>query len=285
MAGSGWFRWALERWAGVDRRRSLPPFARQNFLDWFSEHTPPEKARRGRVVLFNDTFMTYHEPEVGIAATRVLEAAGFEVLVVPRPCCGRPAISKGMLEEARLLARANVDALFPYVSRGYSVVGCEPSCLLGFRDEYPDLAPGPEAEALARRSFLFEEFLAREGLGPLEGLEAPGEVLLHGHCHQKALVGTEPTVALLRKTGATVREVDSGCCGMAGSFGYEREHFDISLKMAERRLLPAVRESPREVSLVAPGTSCRHQIKDATGRRAFHPAEILARALDAPSGA
>ncbi|MCI0408454.1 MAG: 4Fe-4S dicluster domain-containing protein, partial [Acidobacteria bacterium] len=192
MSHQSWFRWALERWAGIDRRRSLPAFASQNFLDWFSEHSAGNGERRGGVVLFQDTFMTYHEPEVGIAATRVLEAAGFEVRVLPRPCCGRPAISKGMLEEARALARANVDVLYPYVEQGFAVVGCEPSCVLSLRDEYPDLAPGPEAEALARRSFLFEEFLAREGLGSLAFPEPFGEVLLHGHCHQKALVGTEP---------------------------------------------------------------------------------------------
>jgi Fe-S oxidoreductase len=273
-----WFRLALERVAGIDRRRSLPRFSRPSFAQWFGRPRPAGGGRRGKVVFFNDTFINYHDTEVGVAATRVLEAAGFEVALARRPCCGRPAISKGMLDVARSLARANVEALYPFVEGGWSVVGCEPSCLLSLRDEYPDLVPGREAEALSRSSFLFEEFLHREGLGGVTFPNPPREVLLHGHCHQKALVGTEPTVALLKHTGAAVTEVDSGCCGMAGSFGYEKEHFDVSLRMAERRLIPAVRSAGAATVVAAPGTSCRHQIRDGAGRRAQHPAEILARA-------
>ncbi len=272
---NSWFRWALERWGGIDRRRTIPPYARQTFSDWFVNREPPTGRRRWRVVLFHDTFMNYNDPEVGVAATRLLEAAGFDVLLVPKRCCGRPAISKGMLTEARSLARANVEILYPYVQQGYAIVGCEPSCLLSLRDEYPDLVPGPESEAIAKRSFLIEEFLP--------GVEInfpapPPHVLVHGHCHQKALSGTDPLVRFLEQTGSRVEVVDSGCCGMAGSFGYEREHFDISLEMAGRRLLPAVRRAAPETVLAAPGTSCRHQIQDGTGRRAYHPVEIVARA-------
>jgi Fe-S oxidoreductase len=221
--------------------------------------------------------MEYHEPEVGIAATRLLEAAGFEVVLAKKNCCGRPAISKGMLEKARSLAQANVKALYPYVSEGCAVVGCEPSCLLSLRDEYPDLVPGPEAQAVAQSAYLLEEFFRDKDL-KLEFSSSPAEVLVHGHCHQKALVGTDAMVSFLERTGAQVRVTDSGCCGMAGAFGYESEHYDVSVQMAERRLLPEIRDASAETLIVAPGTSCRHQIKDGTGRRAYHPAEVVARA-------
>ena len=270
---NSWFRWALERWGGIDRRRTIPPFARQTFSDWFVKREPSTGRRRWRVVLFHDTFMNYNDPEIGVAATRLLEAAGFDVLLVPKRCCGRPAISKGMLSEARSLARANVELLYPYVQQGCAIVGCEPSCLLSLRDEYPDLVPGPESEAIAKRSFLIEEFLP--GL-EIDFPSPPPKIMVHGHCHQKALSGTDPLVRFLEQTGSPVEIVDSGCCGMAGSFGYEREHFDISLEMAGRRLLPAVRQASPETVLAAPGTSCRHQIRDATGRRAYHPVEIVA---------
>jgi len=269
------FRWALERWAGIDRRRSLPPFARQSFADWFLNREVPSSGDRKKVVLFHDTFMNYNDPEIGIAATRLLEAAGFDVVLAAKRCCGRPAISKGMLREARSLAEANVEILYPYVQEGHAIVGCEPSCLLSLRDEYPDLVPGPESEAVAKASFLIEEFLV--GL-TIDFPRAPKEILVHGHCHQKALSGVDPLVGFLKQTGSAVEVVDSGCCGMAGSFGYEREHFDISLEIAKRRLLPAVRQAPPDTVLAAPGTSCRHQIADATGRRAFHPAEVVAQA-------
>jgi Fe-S oxidoreductase len=268
------FRWVLERWVGIDRRRSLPAFARESFENWF-RNRKPTSGERGRVILFHDTFMNYYEPEIGMAATSLLEASGFEVLLAAKRCCGRPAMSKGLLEEARSLAQANVEVLYPYVEEGCAVVGCEPSCLLSLRDEYPELVPGPQAEAVAKRSFLIEEFL--------EDLEIhfpspPREILVHGHCHQKALVGIDPVLRFLEKTGSPVGTVDSGCCGMAGSFGYEREHFDISLEMADRRLLPAVRAASPDIVLAASGTSCRHQIRDGTGRRAHHPVEIVARA-------
>jgi FAD/FMN-containing dehydrogenase/Fe-S oxidoreductase len=271
-----WFRSALERIAGIDRRRSLPPFARQTFEGWFRRRGSRSKAGARKVALFHDTFMNFHETEIGESAVLLLEAAGFEVVLAGKRCCGRPQIGKGMLDEARRMARDNVEALHPFVSEGIPVVGCEPSCILSFRDEYPDLVPGAAATALARGSFLFEELFEREGLRP-DYRESPGKLLVHGHCHLKALVGTDALVSFLKKTGAAVTLVDSGCCGMAGSFGYEKEHYEISLQMAERRLAPAVRAGEDE-TVVAPGTSCRHQIRDVTGRRAWHPVEVAARA-------
>src|SRR3990172_8086965 len=199
VAGSSLFRWALERWGGIDRRRSLPPFARQTFADWFESREPSSGNHRFKVVLFHDTFMNYNDPEIGIAATRLLEAAGFDVLLVPKRCCGRPAISKGLLAEARSLAQANVEILYPYVQQGHAIIGCEPSCLLSLRDEYPDLVPGPESEAVAKRCFLIEEFLS--GL-KMKFPASPNKILVHGHCHQKALSGIDPLVRFLNQTGS-----------------------------------------------------------------------------------
>jgi FAD/FMN-containing dehydrogenase/Fe-S oxidoreductase len=274
-------RWALEKLAGIDRRRPLPALAAQTFTDWFAGHTPPSAAPRGEVVLFHDTFTTYNVPEIARAAVGVLEAAGYRVVLVDRKCCGRPLISKGMLGEAREHARWNVERLAPYARRGVPIVGLEPSCLLTLRDETVDLVRTDDARAVAKQSFLFEEFLMRErGRGLELAFGAQGKkALLHGHCHQKALVGTAPTVAALRWAGFDVQEVDSGCCGMAGSFGFEREHYDISISLGNRRLAPAVKAAPAETEIVAPGISCRQQIQHLAGRRAKHPAEVLLESL------
>jgi FAD/FMN-containing dehydrogenase/Fe-S oxidoreductase len=315
-----------EKLLGISRHRHLPRFVREPFHTWFQKHQnqEPRTENRGNgagsrfsvlgsrtVVLFPDTFTDYNEPRIGQAAVRVLEAAGYEVLLPRRPlCCGRPLISKGLLDQAQALARRQMEWLAPYAEAGLPIVGLEPSCLLTFRDEYPDLLDDPRAGALARQSFLFDEFLAREireGRATLpfrdhrppttdhrpptteERSPTPDprpptpdhrQYLLHGHCHQKALVGTAAALELLRLIpGAEVREVDSGCCGMAGSFGYEAEHYAISQKIGERALFPAVRALPPAATVVAMGTSCRHQIADGTGRQALHLAEALAEAL------
>ncbi|MGH7305484.1 MAG: FAD-binding and (Fe-S)-binding domain-containing protein [Candidatus Rokuibacteriota bacterium] len=274
-------RWALEKLAGIDRRRPLPALAAQTFTDWFGRRTAPAAAPRGEVVLFNDTFTTYNVPEIARAAVGVLEAAGYRVVLVDRKCCGRPLISKGMLAEAREHAAWNVERLAPYARRGVPIIGLEPSCLLTLRDETVDLIRTEEARVVARQSFLFEEFLIRErGRGLALSFGAAGrKALLHGHCHQKALVGTAPTIAALRWAGFEVEEVDSGCCGMAGSFGFEREHYDVSVALGNRRLAPAVKAAAAETEIVAPGISCRQQIEHLAGRRAKHPAEVLHESL------
>ena len=281
LSGLAPSRWALEKIAGIDRRRPLPSLAAETFDDWFRRHTPPAAAPRGEVVLFNDTFVTYNVPEIARAAVEVLEAAGYRVVLVDRKCCGRPLISKGMLTQAREHAAWNVAQLAPYARRGVAIVGLEPSCLLTLRDETVDLLRTDDARAVARQSLLFEEFLVRErGRGLALKFDANGrKALLHGHCHQKALVGTAPTVAALRWAGFEVSEVDSGCCGMAGSFGFEREHYDVSVALGNRRLAPAVKAAPAETEIVAPGISCRQQIQHLAGRRAKHPAEVLREAL------
>ncbi|MBI3108736.1 MAG: FAD-binding protein [Candidatus Rokubacteria bacterium] len=274
-------RWLLERLLGIDRRRPLPPFARESFTDWFDRRPVRRDAPRGSVVLFNDTFATYNAPEIGRAAVEVLEAAGYRVELVDRKCCGRPLISKGMLDEARASAAFNVARLHPFAVRGIAVVGLEPSCLLTLRDEYVDLLRSEEARLVARSAFLLEEFLLRErarGL-TLRFRDGARRALLHGHCHQKASVGTAPTVAALRWAGYEVTEVDSGCCGMAGSFGFEKEHYELSVTLGNRRLAPAVQAAAADTEVVAPGISCRQQIEHLAGRRAKHPAEVLREAL------
>ncbi len=272
----------LEKTLGIARSRQLPQFASEPFTNWFKNRTP-RPATGNQVVLFNDTWNTYNYPEVSIAATEVLEAAGFDVLLPGHFCCGRPMISKGLVKQARNAVRDCVDKLSLYAERGIPIVGLEPSCLLTLRDEAFELLPGdPRTKVIAEHSFLFEEFignLAAKGSLNLPLQQPLGKVLLHGHCHQKALVGTGPSKQTLAAAGGEVAEVDSGCCGMAGSFGYEAEHYDISLAMGERRLLPAVRATDEDTTIVAAGVSCRQQIKHGTGRRALHPAEAVRRAM------
>src|SRR5215468_9400616 len=282
IAGSAPNRWLMEKVAGIDRRRPLPAFARQTFTEWFAARGKPAAAPRGAVVLFNDTFVTYNTPEIGRAAVEFLEAAGYRVELVDRKCCGRPLISKGMLDEAREHARWNVERLHPFVARGVPIVGLEPSCLLTLRDEWVELLRTDAAQDVARGSFLLEEFLLRERARGLELRFKAGarKALLHGHCHQKAIVGTAPTVAALGWAGFEVTEVDSGCCGMAGSFGFEREHYDLSVSLGNRRLAPAVKSVAADTEVVAPGISCRQQIEHLAGRRARHPAQLLRDALD-----
>jgi len=192
-------------------------------------------------------------------------------------------ISKGLLKEAKANAEHNIDLLAPYAEAGIPIIGLEPSCLLTLRDEYPDLADDPRAGIVAEHSFLIEEFITQlldEGRLDLQfNGNKPAKVLVHGHCHQKALAGAAPTLRMLGLMGCEVEEVDSGCCGMAGSFGFEAEHYDISMKIGEMRLLPAVRAEASSTAIAAAGISCRQQILHGAGRTARHPIEILADAL------
>ncbi len=277
----------LGRIADLDPRRSLPQMARRTFERWFRQHGSAGQPTRprGAVALFPDTFTNHFEPEVGAAACRVLWALGYEVRLTPAVCCGRPAISRGMLDRARRLARRSVKALDEFASAGLPIVGLEPSCLLTFRDEFGELVPGPDGDAARRirdSAVLFEEFLEsdlEEVARVTNGRASGEEALAHGHCHQKTFCGTGPLAAVLRAPGGRVSVVDSGCCGMAGSFGYTRDHYEISLRIGERRLFPAVNALESGQNVIAGGTSCRHQILDATGRRALHPAQYLAQFL------
>jgi Fe-S oxidoreductase len=278
-------RQLAEKVLGIDHRRPLPALARVPFDRWFKNHKKSTKApqtSKGSVILFHDTFMTYYEPEIGIAATELLEAAGYEVLLIEkRKCCGRPMLSKGMLDEAQANAQQNIALLAPYAKRGIPIIGCEPSCILTIRHEYPKLVPGQDAETVAAQTYTLEEFIAQHADDlNLCFTDKPQKLLLHGHCHQKALVGTAPALkALTLPANYEIEEIPSGCCGMAGSNGFECEHYDRSLQAAEAQLLPAVRQAGPDVTIVAAGVSCRQQISHGAGRKAVHPAIVLRDAL------
>jgi len=271
---------------GFAAERSLPKW-RRAFLS--SLRTSHSTGKAGEVVLFVDTFSNYFEPEIARAALAVLDRAGYGVHIARaedggRPlCCGRTFLAAGMVEEARTEAKRVLAALEPYVGRGVPVVGLEPSCILGLRDEFRSILPGGETEALAAEALLFEEFLVREheaGSLKLKLSPLPGTALLHGHCHQKSF-GAMPAVqrALALVPELKVETIESSCCGMAGSFGYEAGHYDVSMKMGELSLLPRVRAAPEDTLIVADGTSCRHQIADGAARQAVHVAQVLVRAL------
>jgi Fe-S oxidoreductase len=282
--------WLLKRGMGFSTRRSLPELPGTTLASWYRRHRhgrPRPPAPLGRVHLFCDEFTDTLDAPIGIKAVELLEALGYEVVIPAHVDSGRAQFSKGLVREARDLAVRNVERLAPVITDDAPLVGIEPSAILGFRDEYPDIVPewlADSARALAKRTMLIDEFLAREiergRIGPERFTQEPRRVLLHGHCHQKALSSLAPTVAMLGlPANYSVEVIPSGCCGMAGSFGYEAEHFDLSMQIGELVLFPAVRQADPDTMLAAGGTSCRHQIKDGTGRHARHPVEILHAAL------
>ncbi|MEJ2153823.1 MAG: FAD-linked oxidase C-terminal domain-containing protein [Desulfobacteraceae bacterium] len=280
------FRNLLHRTVKIDRRRELPLLAAESFQQWFRRHIPPEAAPRGEIVLWDDCHLSFHEPGIGVAAVKVLEAAGFRVkLIKGRRCCGRPLISKGMLKQARANARHNLHRLREVAEQGVPIIGVEPSCIACFRDEYPSLVKGETADRVAVQAFFFEEFItdlaARGELDlPFDPARPPATIKVHTHCYQKALGTADKVLAMLRLVpNATVEAIDSGCCGMAGAFGYEKEHYDISMAIGELALFPVVRAAAVETIIAAAGTSCRTQIKDGTRRKARHPIEIVADAI------
>ena len=295
LAGSYPVRWLLDRTLGVDMRHTLPTFHRRTLHKRFSRLSrsrgaPPASATERDIVwLLPDTFTNHNEPEVGLAAVRLLWAAGYQVRLLPLPggSCGRAMLSKGLIQQARKAVRDNLEKWAPLVTGGSPILGLEPSSLLTLRDEYPVLVPGEPASAVAGAAYLVEEWLSEkeEELGPALQFRSPrgydeAHLLVHGHCHQKALVGTNPLHTVLGWLPETeVKEVDSGCCGMAGSFGYEKEHYDLSMAIGSQRLFPAIEELNGRGTVVAPGTSCRQQIIDATGRQPLHPVEVLAARL------
>jgi FAD/FMN-containing dehydrogenase/Fe-S oxidoreductase len=273
-----------ERIAGLSARRSLPRWRRDRFVD----RVRTVSGKR-EVVLFVDTFNRWFEPENTRAALRVLDAAGYRVHVAQPPagerplCCGRTFLYAGLVAEAREEARRVLDVLAPWRELRLPIVGLEPSCLYTLRDEFKAMIPGRETSELASLAMLFEEFIAHEadaGRLLLKLRSVPRTALLHGHCHQKAFGGMPAAQrALALVPDLKVTTIESGCCGMAGAFGYEAEHYEMSMKMGEAALLPAVRAAPADALLVADGTSCRHQIADGAGRRAVHVARVLAAAL------
>ncbi len=267
-----------ERLFGIDRRRSLPRWAAATL----ARSAAGRGAAETRVFLFNDTFTNYYNPDIGLAALDVFAAAGMSAGIAPNECCGRPAISKGLLPRARKLARRNVERLYAMAERGGKFIFCEPSCLSAMREDAPALLRGDEqrrARIVANACMLFEEFLGSELESrrvKLDFAPGPARILLHAHCHQKSM-GLLPVAnsLLARIPGASVIDPDAGCCGMAGSFGYTRDHFDVSRQIGERRLFPAIRHMAAGTVIAASGFSCRHQIQDFTGATAVHPAVLL----------
>ena len=282
LANTTMARWAAEKLTGIDRRRTLPQWTRRTLRKRTNPGTGSQERGAARAWLFADTFTNYADPEIGLAALDVMNAAGIPAHVAPNVCCGRPLISQGRLSDARRLAAANVQALYDAAHRGQAIVFVEPSCLSAVREDAPDLLRGElqrRARVIADHAVLFEEFLESEcidGRATLALTPGPGEVLLHPHCHQRSMGLAAPAKALLsRIPSAKVVDLDAGCCGMAGSFGYTRNHYDVSRAIAERKLLPAARTMAPGSVLVAAGTSCRHQVADLAGVTAVHPAVLL----------
>jgi Fe-S oxidoreductase len=287
-----------EKLLGLSAKRTLPQWRTQTFFNSRIETATRQEvlAATKPVVLFVDTFNGYFESENARAAFNVLKAAGYTVHVATKReagdtqvggalCCGRTYLASGMIDKAKVKASELVNALLPFTEKGIPVVGLEPSCLLTLRDETLVMGLGQAAQTVSQHALLFEEFLARQAVaGRLEDLRAQFKpitqaILLHGHCHQKAFGAVSPILDVLRLIpGAQPELIESSCCGMAGSFGYEAAHYDVSMKMAELSLLPAIRRQPDAV-VVADGTSCRHQIKDGAAREAIHVAVLLARQL------
>ena len=273
-------RWLGEQLFGIDRRRTLPSWSRQTFRSRFARER--RETTSANSVLFCDTFTNHNHPHIGIDAAQVLDAAGLSPRLVPHGCCGRPLISQGLLDEATRLATRNADALYSSASAGLPIVFLEPSCLSAVREDAPALLRGEaqrRARVVADACVLFEDIVERacqSGATRVALRGGPSRVLLHGHCHQKAMGLLASTRALLsRIPSCTVVDLDAGCCGMAGSFGYASEHYEISRQIGERRLLPAARDMKDGDVLVAPGISCRQQVEHFSGVEAVHPATLL----------
>jgi FAD/FMN-containing dehydrogenase/Fe-S oxidoreductase len=282
--------WLNERLLGLDRRRLPPAFARKKFTALARRAAKEITAENmtPAACLFPDTSVNYFEPEIGLDAIEVMKRVGYRALISDTRCCGRPMISNGLLSQAVENARYNVERLFPHADIGKQIIACEPSCILTIKDDYPVLLRGElrrQAEVVAGACRTFEEFVESAlaaGSPPAWNLLAgPKAIMVQGHCHQRALTGMESTLRLLRRVpGAEVIDLDAGCCGMAGAFGHEKEHYEISRLVGEQQLFPALREAPDGTAVIAPGFSCRVQIKHFTGRTALHPAQLLRALLD-----
>jgi len=274
----------LLNWIGITPKHRLPLITKQLFSKWFKEHIFEKNHKH--VVLYNDTFTEFNHPEIGQAAVKVLESLGYQVILPKWHCCGRPALSKGLLPKAQSMAKAVIDLLIPYAERDLPIIGLEPSCLLTIKDDYSGLLgkDDPKQKKVANACITFDEFLAQHIVNnqlPLLFIAKESNIKIHGHCHQKALVGIEPSLKVLRSIpGSTVTEIQSGCCGMAGSFGYEKEHYEISQQIGELHLFPEVRATEADTLIVADGMSCRSQIAHGTERHAYHLAEVIAQLLE-----
>ena len=274
---------ALTKWAGgIAQQRHMPKFARQSFTDWFKRRTPgtADGAADRRVLLWPDTFNNYFRPQTAIAATKVLESLGYTVAIPSRPlCCGRPLYDWGRLDEAEALWRDTMQTLADDIAAGTPVIGLEPACVSAFKDELPGLFPASEhAERLSRQTVFFSDFLDQHA-GDFDLPSVNGRALVQLHCHHHAIIKPAGAAALLDRLGLDYEIMQSGCCGMAGSFGFEADKYDVSMRAAQRSLLPAIRSASNDMLVLANGFSCREQIEQATGRKTAHTAEVIARAL------
>ena len=279
------------RLIGFAPQRSMPLLAKKTMKKWMSNYVADLKnnvSGKRKVYLFNDEFTNFNDTDIGIKVVQLLNRLGYQVIIPKHIDSGRTFLSKGLLRKARKIAITNVNLLKDIISEKSPLIGIEPSAILTFRDEYPDLVGDKlklTAIELGKKALMIDEFLKKEidagNIKKEQFTKTKQHIKLHGHCQQKAVASTDPTKYLLSfPENYTVEEIPSGCCGMAGSFGYEKEHYDVSMKIGEMVLFPAVREAEEDVIISAPGTSCRHQIKDGTGKQALHPVEILYNALN-----
>ena len=278
----------MKKTIGFSVQRNVPKLSKITLNRWTTNGIPkPDKEIKGKVYLFNDEFTNYNESDIGIKAILLLTKLGYEVKIPVHRESGRTFLSKGLVRSAKKIATENVTLLKDLITSETPLIGIEPSAILAFRDEYLELVDSALQSAagkLGSNALLFEEFISAEiekgNITPEQFTKEEKKVLLHGHCQQKAVASTTPTKKMLSlPVNYSVTEIPSGCCGMAGSFGYEKEHYELSQKIGEMVLFPAVRASEEQTIISAPGTSCRHQIKDGTGRRAKHPVEVLYEAL------
>jgi FAD/FMN-containing dehydrogenase/Fe-S oxidoreductase len=282
MMNTSFSKQLLEKTIGIDKRRQLPNFAPQTFQQWFRSRVDTEtpKNPKGMVVLFPDTTTNYNHPELGIATVNILEKLGYEVILPNSRCCGRPMLSNGMMSQAKANVDFNISSIYPFVEKGAKLVGIEPSCALGFISDFSDLASEPEkAKEISENTMLIEDFFlyaTKEENFQFTNPPQNQKVVFHGHCHQKALVGTTSAMEVLKTIpGLEPVEIKSGCCGMAGSFGFYKDHFDISMQIGEDTLFPAIREENDDVIVVSEGVSCRQQIEQGTQRKTKHLVELL----------
>jgi FAD/FMN-containing dehydrogenase/Fe-S oxidoreductase len=289
VVSNKFFSGLLKKVLGFAPERSIPKLYRMTLHRWISRKKPiPSSIQKGSVYLFVDEFTNYNDTEIGIKAVELLNKLGYQVIVPKHLESGRTYLSKGLIRKARQLATGNVMLLKDIITDQTPLIGIEPSGILSFRDEYPELVRGDlkkEARKLSKSCLLFDEFIVREvekgNITPEQFTNAKQHIRLHGHCHQKAIASTASTAAMLSlPLNYSVEELKTGCCGMAGAFGFEKEHYAVSMKVGNLRLFPEINNTSEEVIISAPGTSCRHQIKDGTGRIALHPIEVLFNALN-----
>ncbi|MBP6235284.1 MAG: FAD-binding protein [Saprospiraceae bacterium] len=278
VQGTSIFKYAAEKMLKVDRRRTLPSYANESLENWYQKQYKSNGSHQ-KVALFADTYINYHDPEVGKAAIKLLTDCGYEVLLASVGCCQRPRISNGFLKEAKREGTKVADKLIPYINKGIKVVVCEPSCTSALIDDLPDLIEDITlSEALKNNVLAIDVFLADAlSSGQLKGkfVAKSKDILLHGHCHQKASFGTSGMKSIFKSASTNCHEPDSGCCGMAGSFGYETEHYDVSKKISELVLVSEINKTDKNTLVVANGFSCRHQIQDFAGRKAVHWVESV----------